>query len=123
MQIRTDLPDLYEEIKVFAEILPGRSTPLSYPFSGFVLNLNVATVGHRDTMDLLACVVIPFGKFSGGQLVLTEAGMVLPLCSGDAVLFSSCKVSHFNLQYTGTRASLVCHSDRAGLHWANGRLG
>lgn len=114
---------MFNAIKIYADVLPGRETPPAYPFSGFVLNLNIATVGHRDGMDLLACLVIPFGNFKNGELILAEPGIVLPLRSGDGIVFPSCQISHFNMLYSGTRASVVCHSDKAGLEWAQGRLG
>jgi hypothetical protein len=35
------------------------------------------------------------------------------LC-GDVVLFPSTKISHFNINFEGQRASLVLHSDSSG---------
>ena len=123
LQMHKDLPGLFDHIRGYAELFPGHSVSPAYPFSGFVLNVNVTTIVHRDAMDLSACLVIPFGVFAGGDLVLHEPGIVLPLRCGDAVVFQSCRISHFNLLYCGTRGSLVCHSDRAGLEWINDRLG
>ena len=117
------LPDIYESIAMYASVLPGHSTPPAYPFSGFVLNVNVSTLAHRDGKDLLACLVIPVGSFTGGELGLVEPGLLLRLRTGDAVIFPSCDITHFNTTYTGTRASLVCHSDRAGMDWVENRLG
>jgi len=48
---------------------------------------------------------------------MMEPGLVLRLRSGDAVAFPSHKVTHFNLNFKGKRASLVFHSDKAGLAW------
>ena len=44
-----------------------------------------------------------------------EPGLVLALRNGDAVVFPSREISHFNLHYKGCRASLVLQSDR----WLN----
>lgn len=122
-QMRADLPDMFDQIQAYTSILPGRTSPPAYPFGGFVLNINIATTGHRDGMDLYACLVIPLGTYQHGELVLYEPGLVLPLRSGDGVIFPSCQISHFNMPYSGTRSSLVCHSDRAGMEWVQGRLG
>lgn len=61
---------------------------------------------------------MPIGTFKGGELCLAEPGLVVPLRSGDFFVFPSCSITHFNLLYTGIRASLVCHSDREGVRWA-----
>lgn len=42
---------------------------------------------------------------------------------GDAVIFASAAISHFNLHYKGYRASMVFHSDRRGLDWVKDRNG
>ena len=48
---------------------------------------------------------------------MMEPGLVLCLRNRDAVAFPSHKVTHFNLNFKGKRASLVFHSDKAGLAW------
>lgn len=58
----------------------------------------------------------------GGDLCLYQPGLMLLLCSEDAVIFHSCEVTHFNLTYTGKQASLVLHSDREGLKWVDGKM-
>ncbi|KAI1785140.1 hypothetical protein LXA43DRAFT_900434, partial [Ganoderma leucocontextum] len=117
------LGDLYYELACYAEAIPGRKPSPSHPFAGFILNLNIAAKAHRDGKDFKACLVLPIGTFAGGELCLYEPGLVLPLRSGDCAVFRSCDVTHFNLTYTGTRASIVLHSDREGLKWVNGRMG
>ena len=83
----------------------------------------MSTKGHRDGKDLAACVVLPVGRFVGGGLCLKEAGLVLPLGSGDFVVFPSSKITHFNLHYIGTRISVVCHSDGEGKRWSKAKGG
>ncbi|PIL36998.1 hypothetical protein GSI_00690 [Ganoderma sinense ZZ0214-1] len=122
-QLRAHLGDLYFEIACYADEIPGRKASPCHPFAGFVLNFNIATKGHRDSKDLKACLVLPIGIFTGGELCLVEPGLVLPLRSGDVMVFPSCDITHFNLTYTGTRASLVCHSDRDGLKWVGNKMG
>ena len=68
-------------------------------------------------MDKSLCVVIPIGDFEDGDLCLYEPGIVLSLRNGQAVAFPSCDITHFNLDYVGTRASLVLHTDKAFDQW------
>ena len=122
-EIRAILPSIFQEIRIFANVLPGSTRPASYPFSSFVINFNVATRGHRDGKDLKVCLVMPIGTFQGSELCLAEPGLVIPLQSGDAFIFPSCLITHLNLLYTGTHASLVCHTDREGERWSHDRNG
>ncbi|RDX40619.1 hypothetical protein OH76DRAFT_1365962 [Lentinus brumalis] len=117
-KLRSFFPGLFQKISILASTLPGNQDVPAYPFSGFVLNINVATRVHRDGKDLLACLVLPIGNFTGGDLVLYEPGLVLPLRLGDLVFFRSPEISHFNLHFCGVRASLVCHTDREGVVWS-----
>jgi hypothetical protein len=93
-----------------------------------VLNLEVATKGHRDRQDFVACAVLPIGDFEGGELAFFEPGLCFPLSNGDLIIFFSARITHFNLSFRGMRASLVFHSDRAGkecvdngAHWSHNR--
>ncbi|KAH9916068.1 uncharacterized protein B0H18DRAFT_854224, partial [Fomitopsis serialis] len=45
-KIATMFPNFYTRLENFAEILPGNNTPLSAPFLGLVVNLNVVTQAH-----------------------------------------------------------------------------
>lgn len=117
------LNDLFLTLTAVAEVLPGHPSLTAYPFTGVVLNLNVYTRGHRDGKDLAACLVIPIGTFTGGELALNEPGLVVGLRSGDGILFPSCDITHFNMAYKGRRASLVCHSDRFHSAWVEERFG
>ena len=95
----------------------------AYPFGGFVLNINVVTQAHRDAKDFDICLVLVIGQHVGGELCLFEPGLVMPLQEGDMVAFPSGKITHFNLHYEGTRASVILHSDYAGKAWAETRNG
>lgn len=103
---------------MFASVLPGGEHTPGYPFSGFVVNINVVTIGHRDVKDFKACLVLVIGDHTGGELCLVEPGIVLRLRSSDFVVFPSEKISHFNLHYEGVRASIVLHTDREGVSYA-----
>ena len=117
------LPMEYQNIKVFVDVLPLNDNPTAYPFPGFVLNLQVSTDGHLDSGDDTICVVIPFGDWTGGAIVLYEAGLVLDLSAGDVLIFPSYKITHFNLHFAGVRCSLVMHSDKHGSSWVEHRNG
>lgn len=121
--ISTHLHDEYKKIKVLAELLTLNDSPSTYPFPGFVLNLQVCTAPHLDSGDGTFCVVIPFGTWENGELVLYEAGLVLDLKAGDIIIFPSFKLTHFNLNFQGVRCSVVMHVDKAGRSWAKDRRG
>jgi hypothetical protein len=111
------MPEEHAEIKIYVSKLPLNERSLAYPFGGFVINVSVSTRAHRDRFDKLFCVVIPFGKWTGGELCLYEPGFVFRLQPWDILIFPSCDVTHFNLHFEGTRLSLVLHSDKYGDQW------
>lgn len=117
------LPVFTASISAFAENLPGDERSPAYPFSGFVINLNACTKAHRDGKDDKGCLVMAVGDFEHGDLILVESGLVVQLRSGDLTVFRSERETHLNLPYTGTRASIVCHTDREGKSWVKDRNG
>lgn len=123
MQLKVIMPDEYAHLDVYARLLPGNNQPLASPFIGLVINLNVATAAHRDSKDESLCLVLAVGSFTGGDLVLYEPGLVIPLRNGDFVIFPSCDVTHFNLHYRGRRASIVLQTDREMVKWHSTRNG
>ena len=84
-----------------------------------MINFCVSTDAHRDGSDVKLCVVIPFGRWKGGEIVLYELGLVLKLHSGHVLVFPSRIITHFNLHFTGLRGSLVLHSDDKGQSWVD----
>lgn len=101
-----------------ATVLPSNNQPPVYPFLGFVVNLNVVTRSHRDASDLMNCLVTVIEKdLEDGDLVLIEPGLVIPLRTGDWILFPSCDISHLNLHYKGYRCSFVFQTDRRMCAW------
>jgi hypothetical protein len=117
------LPDSYKTLSYLIEALPNCDTSPVHPFSGFVLNVNVSTRIHRDWGDEDICLVLVLSDCVGGELCLLEPGVVLKLNTGDIIIFKSADISHFNLHYTGKRASLVFHTDKAARSWAKDRNG
>ena len=114
------MPEEYCILSMDAEVLPGNAHSIVHPFLSLVINLNVATLAHRDRQDKALCVVLAVGDHTGGELCLYEAGLVLPLRNGDFIAFPSHRLTHFNLHFTGKRASIVLHTDREMEQWTNG---
>ena len=73
-------------------------------FAGLIINFCVSTDSHRDPSNDTLCVVIPFGSWSGGEIVLYELKLIIKMKSGDVLFFPSCFITHFNLHYSGHRA-------------------
>ncbi|KAJ7646270.1 hypothetical protein DFH06DRAFT_898236, partial [Mycena polygramma] len=67
------LPEDTMELSMYAEELPLHASSPCYPFGGFVINLSSCTWSHRDKKDKRLCLIVPLGKFRGGQLCLVEA--------------------------------------------------
>ena len=104
-------------------MLPSNSFAPADPWSGIVVNANCATRAHRDVGDDDYCMVVVVSDCEGGDLVFHELGLVFSARNGDASIFRSSKLTHYNLDFKGTRGSLVFHSDKAGKRWeddANG---
>ncbi|KAJ7247199.1 hypothetical protein B0H12DRAFT_1073020 [Mycena haematopus] len=107
----------YDHIRIWASRLPLNQRSAAYPFGGYVINLGVSTEGHRDEGDDLLCVTFWDGDSQGGELGMFEPGLLLRTRQWDATIFSSCKITHFNMPINGIRISLVLHSDKYGKNW------
>ena len=57
------------------------------------------------------------GHFDRNALCLLENGLVLELCFRNIALFRSKDMTHFNLDYRGTRSSLVFQTDKEFAAW------
>ncbi|KAH9841965.1 uncharacterized protein C8Q71DRAFT_686635, partial [Rhodofomes roseus] len=88
-QIKDVLRMDYDDLRIDADMLPGNAHSIVYPFLSLVVNLNVATLAHRDHQDKTLCVVLVIGEFDGGDLCLYEPGLVIPLRNGDIAAFPS----------------------------------
>ncbi|KAJ6471175.1 hypothetical protein DFH09DRAFT_1344293 [Mycena vulgaris] len=115
--VKRFLPEEYLEIKIYVTKLPLNERSAAHPFGGFVINISARTDAHRDIFDKLFCIVIPFGRWKGGELCLYELGFVFRLHPWDMLVFPSCDITHFNLDFEGTRLSIVLHSDKSGDKW------
>jgi hypothetical protein len=109
--------DVLEQISPWIEDLPLNQKAPADPWSGVVINANIATTAHRDVGDDDFCLVLVASDCIGGDLVFHELGLIFAARNGDASLFRSVDLTHYNLNYKGIRGSLVFHSDRAGRRW------
>jgi hypothetical protein len=121
--LRKHLPDQHKELTVFCEIIPLNEKPATYPFPGCVINIHVTTIAHLDGMDKTICIVIPFGDFTDGRIVLWELGAVVEMYEGIILGFPSFAVTHFNLHFKGFRGSIVLHMDKDVDNWIKDRNG
>lgn len=113
VQIREYYPDATVRFDDYINSMPHGDCPLTAPFTGLVINMQSASLGHRDEMDDTICAVITFGDYSDGDIVFYELGLVVSTRPGDAVIFLSSDITHFNLHFRGRRGSLVLHVDSA----------
>lgn len=124
MQIEEKLPEHFSSLsKVFHDLPFEPGFEALYPFTKLVVNLGAQTEGHTDPKDDGLCVVIPFGNWEGGELCLYHPGVALELEPGDVVAFPSDRISHFNLEMSGLRGSLVLATDRDTRSWTETRNG
>ncbi|KAJ7432244.1 hypothetical protein B0H11DRAFT_1760779 [Mycena galericulata] len=117
------LPKEHASIKVYATRLPLHERSHAHPFGGFVFNVRVSTRGHRDSGDKLFCVVLPFGSWTGGEVGMFEPGFLFRPRAWDGIIFPSCNITHFNMNFNGIWLSLVLHSDKYGDRWVQNQNG
>ncbi|KAJ7624040.1 hypothetical protein DFH06DRAFT_1008676 [Mycena polygramma] len=110
-------PETYNEMRIFADILPLNTSSPAYPFAGFMFNVRVATDAHKDSKDNEECEIIFINECTGGELCLYELGLKLNGKTGNILIFPSSYITHFNTHFEGLRASLVLHTDREGGQW------
>lgn len=115
--------EIYDEIAPWIQKLPLNAYPPMEPWSGIVVNANCASRAHRDVGDDNHCMVMVASDCSGGDLVFHELGLVFSARNGDASVFRSVSLTHYNLDFKGIRGSLVFHSDKAGHRWNKDRNG
>ena len=115
------LPNEYRHLEAIASILPDGNTSPVHPFVGLVINLNAVTRAHRDSKDDTMCLVLALSDFEGGDLCLYEPGLVVPLRPGHFIIFPSARITHFNIHYSGCRASIVLHTDGEIDKWTHGQ--
>ena len=117
-QVQKNLSDEIEELQAYIDVLPERDSVVK-PWTNLVVNFNVVTKAHRDTGDKGLCGIFVLGEFTGGELVLYEQRLVLPLQSGHFVVFDSKHSTHFNMHCKGWRTSFVLQTDSKLDKWVH----
>ena len=81
----------------------------------------VQTKVHKDLGDIKGgiCVIICWGKFTGGELVFTELTTYVPFPAGSILIFRSSIISHYNMLVDGERYSMVFMTDKNLYKWSN----
>jgi hypothetical protein len=81
-------------------------------FSSAYIIRNVRSGYHRDgNLPGVMSVLMPFGQFTGAELVLPRWRIAFALQPGD-MLFFDAEEFHGNLPFEGERASLICYCTR-----------
>ena len=111
-QVQEVFPADFSELNAVAEYLPLDANSACTPFTGMVCNINACSNGHADKGDLNLCVVVPFGYWDDGELVLYQLGVAVKLQPLDIIIFDSKEMIHFNMPYKGLRGSLVMNTDK-----------
>ena len=111
-------PQTTRALRQWIDILPNNDSAPARPWSGVVVNANIATRAHRDCGDNKFCMVMVISNCSGGALVFYEMGLIVEFRNGDTTIFDSVRLTHYNLDFIGIRGSMVFHNDKAGERWA-----
>ncbi|KDQ52147.1 hypothetical protein JAAARDRAFT_139235 [Jaapia argillacea MUCL 33604] len=121
--IQRFFPKDFKTLSEYCELLPLDDMSPVYPMSSLVLNLDVATNGHRDSKDIGVCVVVAWAPHKRGELCVKEIGVVIRTRPVASVIFCSDFLTHFNLHFEGKRGSVVLHADGAFEQWKRDRNG
>ncbi|KDQ54143.1 hypothetical protein JAAARDRAFT_95779, partial [Jaapia argillacea MUCL 33604] len=97
--IQRFFPEDFKQLSEYCELLPLDDMSPVHPMSSLVLNLDVATNGHRDGKDVGVCVVVAWGRCKRGELCVKEIGVVIRTCLVASVIFCSDFLTHFNLHF------------------------
>ena len=77
-------------------MLPSNSFTPANPWSEIMVNANCATCAHRDVRDNY-CMVIVVSDCEGDNLVFHELGLVFSTKNGNASIFHSAELTHYNI--------------------------
>jgi hypothetical protein len=109
---------LKKTVPFFYRLLSAVEKKQHWSFAGYsvcTVNFNTGAmrqhVDDKDHHDAL-CVVVPLGKYTGGQLVLHfgEDAIVVPVQPCDVLVMRGAALPHSVTGYTGDRYSLVLHT-------------
>lgn len=91
-------PELYQKVKEYGEqVCP-------FPFQSIHINHNVTCPPHKDTSNQQLSLIVSFGRYTGGELVIE--GEVHNTFE-NPVIFNGAEKEHWNLPHDGDKYSLV----------------
>jgi len=91
-------PELYEQLKAYGESI------CPFPFQSIHINHNVTCPPHKDTSNQTQSLIVSFGNYTGGELVI-EGEVVNPF--ENPIVFNGAEKEHWNLPHQGDKYSLV----------------
>ena len=88
-------------------------------FCGMALNYEVQTGRHKDKLNSIDApdCVIPFGQFTGGELILWNLKAIVEVPPGWAIMFLGSIIEHSNMPYQGSRHSIDLHTHETVVTW------
>ena len=93
---------IYEELQRI-----GRAIEPSFTFTSIHVNHNVTCPRHVDSNNVGRSLIVGFGTYTGGQLVI-EDEVIDTFCH--PVVFDGSKKTHWNLPHVGDKYSLVFYN-------------
>ena len=91
-------PEIWEEIKRIGKLI------CPFEFSSVQMNKNLVCPPHKDRKNKSKSVLISFGKYTGGYIVVEG---VTYNAYHTPTIFDGCKLEHKNTEFEGTKYSLV----------------
>lgn len=99
----------YKRMDLFQEILEiSKHLPASFIWDSVQLNQNYQTTKHKDKGNRGLSVIVAFGDYTGGELVLVnEDGEVSHDIKNKMLFFDGVNTEHYTKPFEGNRYSLV----------------
>ena len=95
-------PEVYRELQKISKLLPE-----GFTFDGIQLNQNYQTAPHKDVGNRGNSIIIGFGDYQGGHLLIEETSVDI---KNKLVAFDGSIYTHSTAPYTGDRYSIVFFS-------------
>jgi hypothetical protein len=109
--VKQTMPALY--LAYNSIVLSNDQEKLFAPFCAMAINFNICMKPHFDTHDPTFghAFIVPFGNYTGGNLVLNTIHTAFDIRPGDIAHFTAREIEHWNTEYLGDRYSLVFFTD------------
>lgn len=98
----------YERIEIFKELKKiAKKLPPDFPFTSIQVNQNYQTAPHKDKGNKNDSIIVGFGDYTGGDLVIEETPVDI---KNTLVAFNGNLLVHSTKPWEGNRYSLVFHT-------------